>query len=147
MMRRLMSGACVGLLTGVVAACSSSSSSLPASDVAGVHMCRDTDFGALEDHGVGFRADGEPRLVRAYASTGRVLNAWRWTDQEGPATRRLWPNEADSRAMAVCYFDGSFRSSDGRTYARALIETDGHRFQLVVADERDRVDIVRPPHA
>jgi hypothetical protein len=143
MMRRPLNWACVGLLTGIAAACSSS---LPASDTAAVHMCRDTDFAGLDDHGVGFRADGEPRLVRAYESTGRALNTWRWTDQEGPGTR-LWPNEADSRAMAVCYFDGSFRTSDGRTYARALIETDGHRFQLVVADEHDRVDIMRPPHA
>jgi hypothetical protein len=49
--------------------------------------------------------------------------------------------------MAVCYFDGSFRTSDGRTYARALIETDGHRLQLVVADARQRVDVMRPPRA
>ena len=146
MVRRLTSTAWIGLLAGFGAACSSSTNSLPASDATALHMCRDTNFGTLEDHGVGFRADGKPRLVRAYASTGRVLNTWRWTDQEGPGTR-LWPNEADSRAMAVCYFDGSFRTSDRRTYARALIETDGHRFQLVVADERGRVAIMRPPHA
>jgi hypothetical protein len=136
----------IGLVSAVGTACSSSTSSLPASDAAAVHMCSGTDFAALGDHGVAFRAEDEPRLVRAYGSTGRVLNTWDWSKQEGPGTQ-LWPGEADSRPMAVCYFDGSFRTSDGRTYARALIETDGHRLQLVVADARQRVNVMRPPRA
>lgn len=144
--RPLTNVAWVGVLAGVIVGCSSSTRPLPASDAPAASTCRQADFGAIEDHGAGFVADRQPSLVRAYASTGRVLNTWDWSEAEGPPTR-LWPGEADSRRMAVCYFDGSFRTSDGRTYGRALIETDGHRFQLVVADERDRVDVMRPPRA
>lgn len=146
LVRMLSSLACVGIVTVAVAGCSAPARALPASDALAVSMCRQADFAALDDHGLGFRASGHPRLLRAYASTGRVLNTWRWTDQEGPGARN-WPGEADGRSMAVCYFDGSFHTTDGRTYARALIETDGRRFRLIVADERNRVDVKRPPRA
>jgi hypothetical protein len=46
--------------------------------------------------------------------------------------------------MAACWFDGSFTTSDGRSFARALVDTDGRRYLLVVADTRSTLHITAP---
>jgi hypothetical protein len=137
------------VIVGVLTGCSASTSTAiddgwPSSDRGGTRMCEATRFSAVEDFGIGFRPTEKPRLIAAYASTGRVLNSWDFDQEEGPAAH-WWPDEADARPMGACYFDGSFRSDDGRTYERAVLETDGHRYRLVGADERSKLRVLRPP--
>jgi|SRR5579884_2549560 len=144
------------LLAGGLAGCSASG------DPTAIRLCRHANLADVDDHGVGFRAAGRPKLVAAYRSTGRVLNAWyprvrtRVINRSGhpipiPTTVidhpfvAEWAAEADGRTMAACYFDGSFSTRDGRTYERALVETDGSQARLIVADTRSVVPTDRPP--
>ena len=48
--------------------------------------------------------------------------------------------------MAVCSFDGSFRAANGQDYGRVLIETDGTRYRMIVADQRNALHVRRPPN-
>ena len=109
-------------------------------------LCRHTNFSQVEDFGVAFSVTGHPRLVAAYSSTGKVLNTWDPTNHEHPMFS-LWRGEADARPMAACFFDGRFRTADGRSYQRALVETDGQRYRLIVADTKSVLPTSRPPRA
>jgi len=123
----------------MLTACSSANG-----DRIATRMCDAVDLAAVDDLGVGFNATGPSALVAAYQSTGQVLDTWDPTGREHP-TFSLWRGEADSRVMAACWFDGTFRTRDNRTYARALVETNGLRSRLVVADKISALNVSRPP--
>lgn len=139
MTQQLVAGV-VSCLVGASMGCSGGTGG----DATATRICQRTDFAQVEDFGVGFTAGGHPKLVAAYNSTGRVLNSWDPTNQEHP-TFSLWRNEGDGRYMAACFFDGSFRTADGRSYSRALVESDGKRYQLIMADKTSVLPISRPP--
>ena len=115
-------------------------------DPAAIRICHRANFSKVEDFGVSLTASSHPKLVAAYSSTGKVLNTWDPTSHEHP-TFSMWRGEADGRAMAACFFDGSFRTVDGRTFGRVLVESDGARYRLIVADKRSVVPTTRPPRA
>ena len=133
-------------LVAVVAGACTGNSNHPRGDATAIRTCERTNFSHVEDFGVTFTASGHPKLVAAFGATGRVLNTWDPTNTEHP-TFSLWRGEADGRTMAACFFDGSFRTADGRSFARALIESDGTRYRLIVADTRSVLVISRPPRA
>ena len=132
----------VACLAGASTGCSGDTPGDPAA----FRICQRTNFLKVEDFGVNLTASGHPKLVAAYSSTGNVLNTWDPTNNEHPMFS-MWRGEADGRSMAACFFDGSFRTLDGRTFGRVLVESDGARYRLIVADKRSVVPTSRPPRA